>query len=367
MNEQPNQSVSQSARPPDLPPVKKSYRWLFGVLIVSLIFATFLAVSSLVIVDEKVVMYQGLTTDIEDHIEVQGAQFYPSPGEIRLVSVRTKFQASVLDVLLGWLDGSARVRDRSEVLGTQTPEQNRQRGLASMTSSSEVAVRVALDHLGYDVISPTGVRIEFVHDDAPADGMLFAGDVVLAINETPTLTVIDLVTVIRQLEPGTEIQLTVQSFQATDTAEPIAELRTETITLGDSEGQPVLGVQISTINDSLELPFEVDVNLGSIGGPSAGLAMCLSVIDYLGEDELTQGLDVIATGTMSLDGSVGRVGSVDLKAHAVLARGADLMLVPTTQIEEARSVLGDYIEVVGVGSLQDALQVLADKTQHRRR
>ncbi len=373
MNDQSNQTRGQF--------VKMFYRWFVGAVLVLIALGLLLELGSRVVIGEKVIMYPGITSDIEGHIEVEGAQFYPTPGEIRLVSVRTDFQATVLDLLLGWLDSSTSVRDRSDVLGNQTPEQNREQNLTSMANSGEVAIRVALEHLGYDVIAPGGVRIEFVQADAPATGALTAGDVVQAINETPTPTTAELIAALRQFEPGTEIQLTVESFQAPDSGEagsdetgtdepstaepgtgaPVSELRTESVTLGDREGQPFLGVQVSTVVDLPVLPFEVGVNLGSIGGPSAGLAICLSVIDSLTENELTAGLDVAATGTIQLDGSVGPVGSVNIKAHAVLAAGADLMLVPAAQIEDARSVLGDYIEVVGVESLQDALRVLTER------
>ena len=77
-----------------------------------------------------------------------------------------------------------------------------------------------------------------------------------------------------------------------------------------------------------QLPFEVDIDTGRVGGPSAGLAFTLAIIDVLSEGELTNGLSIVATGTIDRDGNVGPVGGIHQKTVAAEQAGADVFLVP---------------------------------------
>ena len=69
-------------------------------------------------------------------------------------------------------------------------------------------------------------------------------------------------------------------------------------------------------------PFPVSINVTNIGGPSAGLAMTLGVIDALTSGSLTGGHTVAATGTIDSQGNVGDVGGVAQKTVAVENAGA---------------------------------------------
>jgi PDZ domain-containing protein len=84
-------------------------------------------------------------------------------------------------------------------------------------------------------------------------------------------------------------------------------------------------------------------------------------------DELTSGnlmgtSQVVATGTISNDGSVGAIGALEQKAVAVKASGADLFLVPAGQsadeMERARKAAGSGVKIVQVATLDEALEVL---------
>ena len=113
---------------------------------------------------------------------------------------------------------------------------------------------------------------------------------------------------------------------------------------------------------SVELPFEIDIDTGSIGGPSAGLAFTLTLIDELSAGDLTGGADVAVTGEIGLDGTVGAIGGLRQKVSAVRQAGVDHFLVPTAQGEEqiarAREIAGDDVEIIPVATLDEALAAL---------
>jgi Lon-like protease len=106
-------------------------------------------------------------------------------------------------------------------------------------------------------------------------------------------------------------------------------------------------------------PFPVSINVTNIGGPSAGLAMTLGVIDALTSGSLTGGRTVAATGTMDANGDVGDVGGVAQKTVAVENAGASIFLVPPQEYGAAMSKDRPGLKVYAVSTLDQALAVLA--------
>ncbi|MEY3055126.1 MAG: hypothetical protein RL550_1649, partial [Actinomycetota bacterium] len=114
---------------------------------------------------------------------------------------------------------------------------------------------------------------------------------------------------------------------------------------------------------TVQLPVEIDIDTDSIGGPSAGLAFTLALIDALTPGELSPPGGVAVTGTMSGDGEVGPIGALVQKAVAVRRSGAELFLVPSAQsvndLAAARSAAGPGVEIVPVATLEEAVAALA--------
>jgi PDZ domain-containing protein len=113
---------------------------------------------------------------------------------------------------------------------------------------------------------------------------------------------------------------------------------------------------------TVKTPFEVGIDTDSIGGPSAGLAFTLALIDELSEGSLSGKTRVAVTGTIDGDESVGAVGAIPQKAIAARDAGAKLFLIPAVQSAEdvaaARRIGGARMRVETVATLQDALDIL---------
>jgi PDZ domain-containing protein len=114
----------------------------------------------------------------------------------------------------------------------------------------------------------------------------------------------------------------------------------------------------------VELPFELDIDTGRIGGPSAGLAFTLTLIDELTPGELTGGQNIAVTGTIQLDGSVGAIGGLRQKASAVSQAGVDVFIVPAAQgeadLERARRAGGEGLRIIPVATVDEALAALEE-------
>lgn len=302
-----------------------------------------------------VIISPGDATPVGGVVEVAGAPTFPAEGELLFltVSVSTR-DPNVWRTLRAWLDDDRELRRKEDYLGTNTREEERQLNVALMEQSQLEATRVALEYLGYTVaVSGRGALVVAVLDDGPASGVLRAGDVVVAVDGRPITLGEELGAAVRRVPPGSTVVLTVaRDGQRTDVA-----VETGTAPEGPYAGQAFLGVSVATDDLTYDFPVDVRIDTGRVGGPSAGLAFSLAIIDEMTPGDLTGGAEVAVTGTIAGDGQVGPVGGVPQKAVTARQAGADLMLVPASEVEQARDRAG-RMAVVGVSTLEEALAAL---------
>ncbi len=85
----------------------------------------------------------------------------------------------------------------------------------------------------------------------------------------------------------------------------------------------------------------------------------LEIINALTEEDITQGRRIAGTGTINADGEVGSIGGMRQKTFGAIDVGAEYLLVPAGNYDEAVDAAGDDIEVVRVETIQDAMTFLA--------
>ncbi len=249
-----------------------------------------------------------------------------------------------------------------DVLGTTPPAQLSCQDDQQMQGATSSASVVALRHLGYQVKeNDLGAQLYQVSPGSPAAAAgLQCNDIVVAVNGKPVHTSSALVAAVRAGVPGQDARLTVQRQGSG------GKLQTKTLTARlaptpasvepGRAAQPFLGV-VSQTRSTYTFPFNVTIDVGNIGGPSAGLALTLATLDLLSNGDLTGGHRVAATGTIGLDGTVGDVGGVAQKAVAVRKAGAQVFLVPADELKDAQSQAGS-MKVYPVKNLQQALDIL---------
>lgn len=288
-------------------------------------------------------------------VTVDGAPTFAPAGDLLFLTVGVDGDVSLLEAAAGWVDPDVDVLPREAVFGRGiSAEQNRELNAIAMVGSKETAVVVALTRLGIP-LNPTGTGavVLSVQPGTPAAESLAVGDTIVAVDGSAVQLYGDLAPTVSARRPGDEVTLTVES--------DAGETRDVTLTLAARPDDPnagFLGVTGDTRDFDPGLPFTVDIDSGRVGGPSAGLAFTLAVIDVLTEGDLTGGASVAVTGTINEDGTVGEVGGVVQKAAAAADAGADIMLVPPGELADAEA--HDHgMEIVGVATLDDALAALA--------
>lgn len=289
---------------------------------------------------------------LAERIQVEGSQ-PREDGGVYYVDVFVR-RTTRLEDLLPFLrpEGSTVVPEEA-ILPSGTSEDERDRQTAAQMNRSElVASAVALRELGYDVVAkPQGALVIDVASDAPAAAKLESGDVIVAVDGTPVTTPDELRREIGRRKPGERVTLTLRRD---------AEMQTVTVQTVPSPAdpnRPIVGISVDQ-DAEIKVPVRVDIDLGSVGGPSAGLPFALEIVDQLGRD-VTRGCRIAATGELALDGTVLPVGGLQQKTIGARQADVDVFVVPAGEnAAEANRHAGD-LEVLPVESFQQALQQLA--------
>jgi PDZ domain-containing protein len=309
----------------------------------------------------------GDAREVLPRITVTGAETFETDGTIDFVTVGVP-RLAALGALLGVVDPNTDVVEEDRVLGGRTEEENREDNLQLMGYSKDFATYVALEHLGLPVsITGGGVVIDSLCMEqaadgscalqAPADEVLDPGDMITAIDGQPVNLAADIGPALEGKEAGDVVSVTYVRPGSDD--EQTGEVA---LTTADG-GRVILGIipnpsPPSTI--AFDFPVEVTIDSGQVGGPSAGLAFTLALLETLTPGSLTGGKTVAATGTINPAGQVGNIGGLRQKTVAVERAGADLFLVPIDEEDVAKqAAAGTDLQVVGVADLDDALAALA--------
>ncbi|MGH1490817.1 MAG: YlbL family protein [Acidimicrobiales bacterium] len=352
----------------DHPPVIAPYRaaelqsrrlWLWSAGFVG---ATLVAavLGGLLLKVPYVALVPGSAKDTEPLLAISGVDEFPSEGELLFTTVRVRQRPNLWEYL--WLKSNddATVLPEEDILGGRTPEENREFNLSVMNDSKQIAVAVALEELGYDAVKTDAVVVQQLVPEAPAEQVLVLGDSILAIDGQPTTNTGQLVELLSGRQPGDEVALSVERFGET-------ELREISVVLDANPERPddgFLGIQPADRPQYLsDFGFSVAIDSGSVGGPSAGLAFTLAVLDQLTEGELTGGMQIAVTGTISASGDVGPVGGVLQKTAAVSGLGADVFIIPArlgeAELDAIAERAGDDLKIIPVNTLEEALDALA--------
>ena len=232
--------------------------------------------------------------DGEPIIEVEGRDPNEVQGNLNLTTVGvSRGGLSLVQAVRGWFDDEVSVvpeesvypPDRSE---EETRQANREAFLTSEQAGADR--RPGAPRL------PVKVVVQGLAEDSPSEGALEEGDALEAVDggrrRTPTrsTTVLDLDP--RRLDDHRRLH-----------APRAAGHRDGHHHGPPSDGRPLLGI---TVLEQPSAPFDVDIQVEDVGGPSAGLMLTLGILDLVGDDDLTGGAVVAGTGTIDARERSGR-------------------------------------------------------------
>jgi PDZ domain-containing protein len=322
--------------------------WLIGAGVALL----FVAAALFIAPSDQYIFLPDQARPLDPRVEVEGERADRDGGGIHYVAVDVR-KASLLEKMFPGLYEGATLEPVENVLGEGENERAHRRcELASMRRSQEYATAVAMRALGHRVRTKRlGVSVEGTFSGYPAAGKLRGCDWLRAVDGSPVRTRADVTRVLARKEPRDAVRLLIerdgkeQTFVLRTAADPHRPTRA------------FVGISVADAFDVLGFPVRVQIDLGRVGGPSAGLAFALDLMEELGRD-VDRGRRVAATGEIFLDGTVATVGGVKQKTIGARRSGMDVFLVPGENAAEARRHAGG-LRIVPVDSFQQALRALA--------
>ena len=283
---------------------------------------------------------------------------YTFEGNLYQLTVR-RDEANIFVYLWSLINDSYDLYPREVILPDGvTPQELSEISIQNMRTSENVAIAVALKNIGYEIESKgDGVAVVGLLEDSPVKDKLKKGDLINSINNIEIFSATEFISTLRTYSIGETVSIGL--LREVDGVKEQMYIKTTLIEHVEYEGEPMVGFLATTVNERFDFPFEIDIKTGNVGGPSAGLMMALNVYNNLIPEDITNSMIVAGTGTIEIDGSVGPVGGVKQKIIAAKRAGAELILVPVANFDEAQPFETGETAIVAVDSFVEALSVIS--------
>lgn len=284
-------------------------------------------------------------------ISIEGTRTYPTSGEINVLSVSIsgtpEKPANWLKLGLSLFNPSQTIVPLSMLFPEGvTSEERAALNEALMESSQTQATAAALGLLGEPISGE--LIIAAISEGGPADGVLRVDDRILTAGGASVSAIGDLRAVLAEAGDGGAVVLGIERD-----GKPLEV--TVRPTISSTDATPLIGVSVIT---ELEFPFDVEIQLDRIGGPSAGLTFALALYDMLTPSELTGGLSISTTGTIDDRGHVGAIGGIEQKLWGAAESDTDLFLFPMENCVDMPESIPGRIKVAPVETLEEAITAI---------
>ncbi|MFF5206903.1 PDZ domain-containing protein [Streptosporangium sp. NPDC000396] len=283
-------------------------------------------------------------------ISIEGRQTYPTSGQLSLVTVAYQggpgSRIDLFSALRGWLDPTVAVVPEETIFPpTTTAEEVEQQNVQEMTNSQDDATAAALTELKIPFTSV--VAVASTQKGLPADGKFKPGDEIVAVDGAAAADRETISAAVRKHKPGQTVTFTVNRGDR--------KMTVAVPTTAAKDGTPIVGI---TMRISYKFPFKVRINVGDVGGPSAGMMFSLGIVDKLTPGDLTGGKSIAGTGTITPDGKVGPIGGIQQKMVGARKDGATVFLTPAENCAEAVKAIPDGLKLIKIDTLHEAVQAI---------
>ena len=292
-------------------------------------------------------------------ITIKGEKSYPTDGSLDLLTITfgdlAPRNASWLEVGMSYLDPSMDRVEKDLIYPPNVDSSQVEQEAETMMLDSQANAKAAALTL-LNIPFKSSVRVTSVMKDTPSEGVLKANDIVLTV----------------QGEKARDIDQIREFVQQTEGKRPVVfeiirdgKQKTVQITPVKLEGKWRIGIYVGEVP---EFPFNIDITLDSVSGPSAGQIFALAIYDKLTPGSLTGGNVIAGTGTVAPDGTIGKIGGIKSKMYGAVRAGAKYFLAPAENCSEVVGNIPNGLTVIKVATLKDSLSALQDiregKTQN---
>lgn len=276
---------------------------------------------------------------------------YKSDGSINLTYVTVR-DGTIPNLVIAALNNNWDIISNSNMtLDNETMRESLIRSRldynASVNSSYYVAYKYA--NLNPQLLG-NNIYVEYILEEADTD--LEIGDKILKFNDQDMNELSDFYSYISTLNVGDRVNFLVENnkVQYKRTARVINYQDTKMI------GITIINIPDIEVKDKITYKGESNEN-----GPSGGLMFTLAIYNAITESDITKGYNISGTGTINLDGSVGKIGGVKYKLAGAVNKHADVFIAPSENYEEALEIQKKKkydIKIIKADTFEEALEEL---------
>ena len=280
--------------------------------------------------------------DVKDRVYISNS--YDISGSLNLAYV-TEIKATIPTLIISYFNDNWDVLKKEDVIASnETKKENDYRSKILLEESLNNSVIVGFNLAGENIeITNRKLYVTYIDENSITD--LKIGDQIVSINNTKINSKED---ALNEIKNSNKFNIEVIN-------NGIKYIRSAT------KQNDKIGILISEIKD---VKTERDVEFkfkDSESGPSGGFMMALSIYDYLTEEDLTNNLKIVGTGTIDEEGNVGEIGGVEYKIKAAVKNDTDIFFVPKDNYEEAMEVKNTNnldIKLISISNITDAINYL---------
>jgi Lon-like protease len=290
-------------------------------------------------------------------VSATGAQTYPTQGHLYLTTVGVvpgdcNAHPTLWQALSAWWHSDEAVQPHQALCPPgDSAQQVQQENEREMSQSQRDAITAALLELGYKPVTEK-VIVGDLSSGLPAEKVLQQGDVIDTIDGKRVTNVTVLHNLINARPVGSSLSIGITRDGKSRT------VHITTVRARDGTGRPLVGISPDLTATFGKVNVKIGLDPADVGGPSAGLAFTLGIIDKLTPGSLTGGRTVAGTGTIDAFGIVGPIGGIQQKIAAAAKAGATVLLAPASECADARAAAPKSLTVVKVDTLKTALSAL---------
>jgi PDZ domain-containing protein len=324
----------------------------------ALITALVVVVILLVPIPKYYIETPGTTQNLKSFVHVVGhLDNYPGSFNITTVAQRN---ANLFGIIKAQFNKYDLIENEKQAFGGVSQKQDQIINQYYMESAENNAIGCALRLAGekYTLIYK-GIYIMSIQPDSSFKKKLLIGDTVTHVNGKKFTKSSDFISYIKSLNVGD--QVTIGFTQEGGDYQAVGKL------IELENGNTGIGVGF-TDHSVVTSKTPITIDAGQIGGPSGGLMFTLETYQTLTNKDLRHGRKIAGTGTIDLDGNVGRIGGIDKKIVTASQNGASVFFAPddtlTPEIKKANpGIKTNYEEAVVAGKeIHTKMKIVPVKT-----
>lgn len=297
--------------------IVNNYKFLIFIAIIILLFWVQLPF---------VVYTPGGTIDLAKRIQIEDS--YDTEGKIQMSYV-TMAKGTISNLILAKILPNWDIVKKSDVTyENETLKESIEANKIEMEAAIDNAVITAYNLADQEInITEYHNIITYISQEANTDLKLF--DEVLEIDNKKIESLEDCKDIVSTKEAGDVLGFKILQNNKEKTAQA---------KVYSTEYGPKVGLIFTTTYD-YETKNEIQIkSKSSEYGPSGGAMMALSIYNYLTEEDITYGKNIVGTGTIDQNGNIGEIGGVKYKLLGAIKNKADVFIVPIENEEEAKKV-----------------------------